>query len=139
MYFSPTIGGYNLYDTWHIVPSAKPSVPPPPVKYNTVEVPGMNGEYNYSQVMGGPTLGVIEGNWEFYILYKYNPQTGGLYTSNIKSPETVYDEMLDTLHGKYLDMSLEGETKTYKGWFSISDFKHNDNYATITIEYRLDT
>lgn len=136
MYFSPNIGGYNLYDRWHMIPTGKISIPPAPVKTNTVEVPGMNGEYDYTEIMGGPTYGMIEGEWEFYILNRIDPATGWPF-QDIKDPDTVYKEVMQNIHGRKTYVILEGETDRHEGRFTVSKFEHTKDYAKMSISYKL--
>ena len=41
--YAVTFGEYNSWDTWHLIPTGRPSIAPPAVKTNFVEVPGGNG------------------------------------------------------------------------------------------------
>lgn len=114
MYYSPTIGGINLYDRWGLIPMARPWINPPPVKTNIVEVPGASGIVDLTEALtGAPTYGNREGEWNFVVDR----------IKNSKPWNETYSEILTALHGKFLQVSLEDEPDWYyEGRFSVTSY-----------------
>lgn len=140
MYFSPTIGGFNLYTKWHLIPTQRPYVAPPEIRTNTVEIPGRHGVLDFTEAFGGPYFGNSTGEWEFYIMQNVNPATGHYYTGSVarKSWAQILAEIVEELHGEKLTCTLEGDSHTYTGRFAVSKYNPGSDYSTITISYDID-
>lgn len=139
MYFSPTIGGYDLYETWHLVPTTRPHVNFPEIRTTTVEVPGRNGVIDFTEAFGGPTYENRKGEWQFLILQDIDPETGRRFPSGERYTfEEVIDGLKEHIHGKKLYCTLEDNSDTYYGRFVISDISSNKDYSTVTISYEID-
>ena len=114
MYYSPTIGGINLYDRWGLMPLARPWFNPPPVKTTIIEVPGASGVVDLTEALtGAPTYGNREGEWTFVVDRNKNQ----------KPWNETYSEILAELHGKFLQCYLEDEPNWYyEGRFSVTNY-----------------
>lgn len=130
MYYSPTIGGINLYDRWGLIPLARPWFNPPPVNTAVIEIPGASGVIDLSEALtGGPTYGNREGEWSFIIDRE----------KNSKPWYTTYSEIMKAIHGRFLTVSLEDEPGSYQGRFSVSSWtSYTDGSGNgITISYNV--
>lgn len=110
--FSLLIGDFNSngqYDRslfkdtwtdWHLVPVTKPVIDPPPVQTNSVEIPGMNGVIDMTEVLlGYPLYSNRTGSLEFYV----DTTVDGW------DFETAYDSLLNLLHGKRKKLFLNSD------------------------------
>lgn len=129
MYYSPTIGGINLYDRWGLMPLARPWFNPPPVKTTVIEVPGASGVVDLSEALtGAPTYGNREGEWTFLIDREKNSNPW----------YETYSDILNSIHGQFLQVSLEDDPDWYyEGRFSVSNWtSYTDGSGNgITISY----
>ena len=124
--YSVTFGEYNSWDTWHLIPTGRPSIAPPAVKTNFVEVPGGNGSLDMSNALTGyPTYGDRTGSITFMCLDK-------------RPWQEIYDSILYALHNKSMRMTLsEDPNFYYEGRFEASQWQTNADYSTIDISYTL--
>lgn len=130
MYHSMIIGGFNTWDKWHIVPTSRPSIVPPTIKENLIDVAGANGVINASYLLTGyPIYGMREGSQEFMIIH-----------DNLDKNYWVelYSDMLFRLHGRELECVLEDDPNwVYTGTFSLDPLSSQKDYSRITIKYKL--
>lgn len=114
MYYSPTIGGIDLYERWGLIPLARPWFSPPPVKTEIVEIPGASGVVDLSEALtGGPTYGNRTGEWNFIVDR----------TKNRMPWNKTYSEILNSFHGQSLKISLEDEPDWYyEGRVTITNY-----------------
>lgn len=130
MYHSVTIGDKNTWTDWRLIPSTPPTVNPPPVRKNMVELPGGNGSIDLTQFLGGSTrYGVIEGTWEFVIS-----------DQDSFTREQWAQQITDYLHGKRFDNIVLEDVPgwCYSGRFEVGGVKVGKNFSTITIGYTMD-
>lgn len=122
-----TIGGKHTYSYFNMIPKSKITFNPPAPKTNYVDVPGSDGELDYSEVLtGSVTYSNRKGTLEFLVL-------GGstAYT-------TVYSQLLDFFHGKELRCVLDDDPLFfYQGRFSVNQWKSMEGISTIAIDYNL--
>lgn len=137
-YFAPIIGGIDLYQMWHLIPAERPHVNPPEVRTRTVEVPGRNGTYDFTEAFGGPTYENSKGEWKFYIMQDVDPGTGIRYDLGGIHWNTVLRELITFIHGKRLQCLLVDDINTYMGRFVVSSYEPGKNYSTVTISYEID-
>ena len=118
----------NTWDTWHLIPSSKPSIAAPTVTTKFVEIPGADGMLDLTEYLTGrPNYGQRNGSIAFYSI---NP---GI------SNEAIREEMAKVLHGKRLKMRLMSDPGYYyEGRFSVGPIESGANYSGITITYQLD-
>ena len=120
-------------DSWTdfgLVPTERPYVVMPPVRENTIEIPGMNGVLDLSDVpLGYPTYGVRSGSWTFYVA---NDVTGLTW-------DQTYAKLAAYFHGRKRKCVLtDDRSYYYEGRFSIGNFKADKLCDQITINYTLD-
>ena len=127
MYHSITFGDKNTWDDWHLIPSTRPLVAPPPVKTKFVEIPGMDGSYDLTTwLTGRPVYQNRSGSIEFVVANDYLPWA------------VAYSNIMNYLHGQRMNMVLEDDPEYYyKGRFSVNSWKSDKWYSTITISYTL--
>lgn len=123
MYYAPLIivhyetdmkAFIDLYDRWGLMPLARPWFAPPPVKTDVVEVPGASGVVDLSEALtGAPVYGNRTGEWNFLVDR----------TKNKKAWNETYSDIMNTIHGRSLKVSLEDEQDWYyEGRFSVSSY-----------------
>lgn len=130
MYHSVTIGTKNTWEDWRLIPSTPPTINPPPVRKNLVELPGGNGSIDLTQFLAGSThFGVIEGTWEFVISDQIS-----------RTREQWVQEITDYLHGKRFENVMLEDVPGYRysGRFEVGGAKAGKNFSTITIGYTMD-
>lgn len=122
-------GNRHTWEDWGLVPSSRPSVVLPSVKTNTIEIPGMNGVLDLSDIpFGTVTYGNRSGSWKFNIAHDKN----GLTWSETFSLISSY------LHGKKKQCILtDDRSYYYEGRFTVDAFNSGKNFSDITIKYDL--
>lgn len=117
----------NTWDDWHLIPSSRPTISPPPVKTYEVEIPGGDGSIDLtSYLLNRPAYGDRTGSFEFYV------------DSDFKQWTVLYSEIMAFLHGKRYKIILEDDEEYYyEGRFSVNDWKSDQNWSMITIDYAL--
>jgi hypothetical protein len=135
MYHSVTFGEKNTWDDWHIVPSTRPVFAPPSVKTKTVDIPGGDGLIDLSESLTGyPVYNNREGSMEFIVVNNSYDIVDDQYAWY-----DVYSTIMDYLHGQQLIARLEDDKNYfYRGRFSVSDWKSDKSYSTITIDYNVE-
>lgn len=128
MYHSITIGTYNTWEDWRLIPAAPPFIPPPPVRKNFVELPGGNGSINLTNFLtGSPHYGMREGTWEFVI------------TNQNITREQMGSIIVSALHGKWFDkIVLEDDPDYYySGFLEVSGPKVGKSFSSIAIAFTI--
>lgn len=125
MYHSITFGDKNTWDDWHLIPTSRPVFSPPPLKSKYIDIPGGDGEADLTELLTGtPKFGNRTGSFEFVVANDY------------LSWEVAYSIIMNYLHGKRMHAILEDEPGYYyDGRFTISEWRSNKNFATISIDY----
>ncbi len=125
MYHSVTFGDKNTWTDWHLIPSSRPSFNQPPVKTRFLEIPGAHGQLNMVTIATGrPVYGVRTGSLDFIVAPGY------------LSWEITYSNIMNYLHGKTLDASLEDDpVYYYEGQFTVNSWKSGKSFSGITIDY----
>lgn len=132
MYHSITIGNKNTWDDWYLIPSSRPLFSPPAPKTVYVDVPGADSSLDLSDVLTGyPTYSNREGSIEFYVMHDHWLEAG-------KNWADCYSELMAYLHGRNYRAVLEDDPDFYyEGKFKVDDWKSNNDYSTISINYNL--
>jgi hypothetical protein len=119
----------NTYDSWRLVPTSRPFVTPPNPKTKYVDIPGANGQLDFSTALTGyPVYEMRTGTWEFMIDHD----------NAIKNWPDTYSDIMDWLQGKNLACILEDDQSWYYvGRFHVSSMTHSNNYTTLQISYTL--
>lgn len=131
---SISIGRFNTWKDWHIIPTSKPSVAPPDVKEEYVEIPGMPGALDYTELLSGrPIYSMRKGKWEFYVPTAYDGIQENADWAN------TYSQIMDDIHGKKFDRIIleDDPLYYYVGRVKVSDYKSDKERATISIDYTL--
>ena len=128
MYHSVTFGNKNSWTDWHLIPSSRPVINPPPVRTNFIEVPGMDGAYDMTEwLTGRPNYQNRTGSLEFVVANDYT------------SWEVAYSTIMNYLHGKRMTLRLEDDPEYYyEGRFAVSQWKSDKWYSIIVINYTMD-
>lgn len=130
MYHSVTIGSKNTWEDWRLIPSSPPTIMPPPVRKNFVELPGGNGSIDLSRFIGNqPRYGVSEGSWEFVISDQHT-----------MTREQWYFTIANYVHGQRFEKIIleDDPDHYYSGLLEVSQVKPGKSYSTITINYTMD-
>lgn len=115
--FSVLVGDFDnngLYDRslfkdswtdWHLIPATRPVINPPSVKNGTIEIPGMNGVIDMTEVLlGYPLYGNRSGSLNFYV--------------DTTVPnwdfEKAYDGILNAIHGQRKKIILNSDIPVTK-------------------------
>lgn len=118
----------DSYDDWHLIPTTRPVINPPPFRSNYISIPGGNGVIDLSEVLAGEPL--------------YDNRTGSMEFAVENGHEdwtSIYHNILNWLHGRYMKCELEDDPGFYyQGRFSINNWKSDKAYSIITIDYNLD-
>lgn len=118
----------NTWIDWHLIPLERPSIAPPEVKTKTVEVPGMNGDLDFTESLTGyPVYKNREGDIEFMV------ETGH------EDWNEVYQSMCSYLHGRKLYFALEDDPGYYYyGRITVDQYQSQKDNSKITIHYETD-
>lgn len=125
---------YNTWETWRLIPSPRPSVALPKVRTKFLDIPGMNGKMDISDILTGkPLYDDRTGSWDFYVSRRP-------FEDGTRHDWTVtWQKLADALHGKKGEVWLEDDPfRAYSGRFAIGEkFDSQKNYSKITIQYTL--
>ena len=135
-YHSIIIGGKNTWDDWHLVPSSRPLVNPPPLKSTAYEIAGGDGILDMTESLtGAPVYGDRTGSWEFIVV---NPGQLPSYTSYM-GWTALYSEIMAHLHGKRHLVILDDDPfYYYTGRLALGEWRSQKGNSVITINYRFD-
>ena len=123
---SMTIGGKHTFRDWYMVPEEIPVFQPPPVKQNRIDVPGMDGDLDLTEIFGDVSYGNRVGSISFVVLDDI-------------TWATAYSTVLNFLHGQRLNCILDDDpTFFYSGRFAVNKWKSEREYNRIVIDYILD-
>lgn len=127
MYHSVTFDGKNSWDDWHLIPTSRPSIAQPDLKTNYVEIPGVGGSVDISDLLSGhPVYNDRKGNLEFIVMHDY-----------WSSWETTRTEIANHLGGRTIDLVLEDDPSNYyRGRCFLKSYDSAD-WSKVTIEYTL--
>lgn len=121
------IGEFHSYKDFGLVPTSKPIINLPSPKLEYLDMPGMQGEIDITESLGGEVLYEMRtGSFEFLV-------------SDPKKWQEVYGKLLSTAHGKNTNIVLDTEKDyVYQGRMWVSEFKSDKNYSLITLDYKLE-
>lgn len=117
----------NTWDNWFLVPVSRPTMTVPGAQNKFVEIPGMNGSYDFSDyLVKDITYADRSGSFEFLV-----------DTERIDWM-AAYRMIMTYLHGQRLRMYLTDDADWYyEGRFSVDSFKSDQTHSSITISYRV--
>lgn len=126
--------GVDTWNKFHIVPEKRPSVDPPELKSNEVDVPGSDGILDLSEApQGYPTYKNRTGSWDFIVMNDFCQPVE-------KRDEwfTVYSNVMNYLHGRVFRIILEDDyTYFYEGRLEVESFESENYLSKIKIKYNL--
>lgn len=122
--------GIDTYEDWHLIPSSRPTIPPPGVETKFVTIPGLDGSVDLSQFIrkDRPAYGDRGGTFEFYV------------ENDKEFWMTTYPKILNTLHGKRIKMVLNEDDPDYywEGRFTVDKHEPGDgNWSTVSISFQV--
>lgn len=122
----------NTWTNWKLIPKERPYVKPPEVKEEYVEIPGMDGSLDYTELLSGrPIYSRRKGSWDFFIPSVLD----GVLRDNWASEYSKYLEY----HGKYCKFILMDDPLFYYlGRLKVNDWKTNKERSEITFDYNLE-
>lgn len=117
----------NTFSNWKLKATAVPVPEPAAVRTTYVEVPGLDGDVDLSEVLGNTIhYGNCEGSWNFEIYDK----------KELSSAVTYFNALIVFLHGKR--GTVVTPSGTYTGRFSVSGINIGADSAGISINYHID-
>ena len=131
MYHSIIFGDKNTWADWYLIPSSRPVFNPPEPKTKFVDIPGADWHIDMSEVLTGDiAYNARQGSLEFIV------DNGQLSDYKADRWHVLYSEILDYLHGRILQATLEDDPLYYyEGRFSINEWKSEPHNSKITIDY----
>lgn len=136
-YHSITIGAYNTWQNWRLIPTSRPVVSPPEVKTNFVEVPGADGVLDFTESLDEKIhYKAREGSWEFLVCHE---------SIENYSWSVLWHEILNAIHGKRNQVILMDEwpiggtdNRFYVGRVWLNSFVSDPHHSKITFDYNLE-
>lgn len=124
MIYGVTFGDKHTYLDWGLLPKSRPTVAPPDVVTNYVDVPGLDGQLDLSEVLTGRVgYQTRDFSAEFLVIDARNRWY------------TLYSEILDTLHGQRVKIILdEDPVYYYMGRVTVNTLKSDRKTATISLK-----
>ena len=124
MIYGVTLGGKHTYRDWGLFPKSRPTIAPPSVVTNYVSVPGLDGQLDLSEVLTGRAgYGTRNFTAEFIVINARNRW------------DTLYSEMLDTLHGQRVQIILDEDPDYYyTGRVTVNAMESDRKTATISLK-----
>lgn len=141
---------YSLFNDFFLVPMKRPAIQAPTVKTNFVEVPGLDGAIDFSEVINGVTYNRIEGSWDFMFLHNKARGVGYAWSD-------IYWKLIEQINGYncalvllkdryYLDFAGARSTSggasvthdVYYGRLTVDKWSSDSSYSTVTIKYNLE-
>jgi hypothetical protein len=103
------------------------TVQPPDVRETYIDIAGMDGELDLSEVLTGyPSYGSRDAKWEFTVIDR-------------SQWDSVYSRLMNEIHGRRMYVILDEDSKYYyTGRLKVDSFKSKKNTATIVIDGYLD-
>lgn len=119
--------GVDSWEAWGLVPASRPVVVLPAVRTSTVEIPGMNGVLDLSDVpLGYSTFGNRNGSWTFNVAHDKLDF----------SWDVLYSRIATAIHGKKVQCILkEDKSFYYEGRVQVGEWKTGNTFSTLTIKY----
>lgn len=120
----------NTWTDWHLIPSARPTIQPPPPQTFTLEIPGRSGKLDFSDyIFNSPVFNNREGSFEFIVDHE---------NTNYISWSATKEEILNFIHARWFKVILQDEPDYYyEGRITIDELKSNSDWSVITFKYDL--
>lgn len=129
-------GFLHTWEDLHLIPQTAPSIDPPPLKTNTIDIPGANGFIDMTEALvGRPLYENRTGSIDFYIDStdpEYSDEGGYRW-------DYAYDKLLNSLHGFRRKVILtDSRSSYYEGRVSVNSYKSDKLTGVITLDYDLE-
>lgn len=123
-----TATNLNTWDHYHLVAAERPSISPPETKTKYVDIPGIDGPLDLTEVIAGiPLYKNREGSWTFTVVNWFESWDG------------IYHKLLNELHSKKVLLMLEDDPFFYyKGRLFIDNWKSGKMNSEVSIKYTLE-
>lgn len=117
----------HSFDSWHMVPTSRPSIAIPTVKDNYIEIPGSNDSIDLTEALTGyPLYNMREGSQEFLVLNDYENWI------------SIHDKLIRYLHGRSKIMILEDDISHYYiGRWKVNEWRSDKERSMVTLDYKL--
>lgn len=127
---SSNFGSYRYkhsYRTFELFPKSKMSVQPPEVRETYIDIAGLDGELDLSEVLTGyPSYESRDAKWEFTVVDRSHW-------------DYVYSRLMNEIHGRKMYAILEDDINYYyTGRMKVDSFKSKKNTAVIVVDGYLD-
>lgn len=124
-----TFGDKNSWTDWHLIPVSGaipiPAAPQPKTEY--IDIPGADGQLDYTEVLAGIKYQNRTGSWDFYVIL-----------DGTTWPK-IYSEILNYLQGRRMRVVLSDDPEFYYiGRLSVNQWQSDEHWSKITIDYVLD-
>lgn len=125
---------YNTFENWGLVPAERPSVVPPELKTEYVDLPASDGQLDYTELLVGKTpYGRRSGSWRFYT-DEIKMASLGLTWS------VLYNRIQELIHGVECEISFDDDSDYYyTGRLSVNRWRSSKAFSEITIDYNLES
>lgn len=135
-FHSINIGNKNTWDDWHLVPTSRPLVSPPPVQTHVVEIPGSSEFIDLTETISGrPTYGNRTGSWDFYVINSGQV----VYNSSYDVWYERYSTIMDYLQGQLFDIILDDDPAYYyTGRLEVGNWNSAKGNSIIKLSYNVD-
>jgi hypothetical protein len=124
---SATFGEKNTWNDWKLVPTSLliPSAPQPKTEF--VDIPGADGQLDYTEVLAGIKYQPRQGSFEFYVM------------NGFSSWAERYSEVMAYLHGKRMRLVISDDPNYYyMGRFAVNEYQSDEHWSKLVIDYVLD-
>lgn len=116
----------HTWDDWRLVPVSgaipTPAIPQP--KTNFKDIPGADGQLDYTEVLAGLKYQMRQGSWDFYVVWNGKPWADR------------YSEIVQFIQGKKCKIVLDDDPAYYySGRVAVNSVKPSEHFATITFDY----
>ncbi len=131
-FYSITIGEKNTWDDFHLMPVGEGRIDfaTPELKYESVSVPGSDGELDLTEALTGfPTYKSRKGTLKFR------------FFDDGKPARNKHDDLKNYLHGRWMRAIIDDQPEYYyEGRFTVGDltWARKGNWAETEISYTLD-
>ena len=122
--YGAQFGAMHSFRDFGLYPTSKPVIEPPQPRTFFVEVPGMSGSLDLTEVLtGGVTYDDRKGKFSYYII------------GDREHWDTRVEDITAYLHGRRMNVILDEDLDHfYNGRLSISEVSYDEDRAKITIE-----
>ena len=115
----------HSWEDWYLIPSSRPVVAMPKIQTKAVEIPGLNGSIDLTEVLtGNPVYNNRTGSLDFIVDNEHVAWT------------TELQNIAATMHGRKMNMILLDDMEFYyTGRFSVNQWKSEANRSSIVLNY----